>query len=104
MPTTPLPADQFQSTVIVPLCELGLGTGTAAVRDARTREVVWFRLAGSAFKLVGVVACVELPCVCSAGHLRLVGLPGGREVWVVPYDSEGVRTVAGDGSAGGLAA
>lgn len=69
-----------EAEVFVPVVELGAGTGTAAVRDARTRRVVRFRV--SAVRLVGGVVCVVAVSHGDEDGLHRVTLPGGMAAWV----------------------
>lgn len=69
------------TTVLVPLCELGLGTGRAAVLDARTGKARWFHLPDGVFTLDGCTACVWLRSDAAEGGLHRVLLPGGGSCW-----------------------
>ena len=71
----------MNQTVFVPLCRLGAGTGRGAIEGAWGDEIP---VEVTRFRLVGVVACLELPVLRADGDLREVVLPGGLPVWVRP--------------------
>lgn len=69
--------------VLVPCLEVGCGTLTAVIRDARSGHRV--RLEGvEMLKLVGRTVCVALPVVSRSGPLFEVAIGDGRSVWVRP--------------------
>jgi hypothetical protein len=66
--------------VFVACSHVGLGTGTVAVTDARTRESL--RLDGARVTLVGGVVCVRAASQGVEDGLHRVTLPGGAAAWV----------------------
>jgi DNA-directed RNA polymerase specialized sigma24 family protein len=67
--------------VLVPICDLGLGTGNAWVEDARTGARV--RVPAAGLKLSGRALCVPAVAFDEDGEgLRRVLLPGGVAAWV----------------------
>ena len=71
-------------SILIPLYSLGLGTGTAAVLDARSGRPV--RLCDPPTVLLGDAVCVRAERVAEADGLLLVRLPGGVPAWVRPLD------------------
>ena len=72
--------------MLVPCLEVGCGTLTPVIRDARSGRRV--RLEGvEMLKLVGRTVCVALPVVTWAGPLCEVAVGGGRSAWVRPASS-----------------
>ena len=70
------------SAVYVPCCDVGNGTGTAAVRDLLTGQAVEFR--DARLVLVGTLVCVTARLVEDAGPLIRVEFFDGRRCWTRP--------------------
>ena len=80
------------SAVYVPCCEVGNGTGTAAVRDQLTGQAVEFR--DAKLVLVGNLVCVKARLVEDAGPLIRVEFFDGRRCWVRRDDVTGSGAAA----------
>jgi hypothetical protein len=83
------------TSLLVTCCHVGLGTGSAAVTDAKVRMPVWFVRRELALGPGGVV-CVRAPVAESDPALGLasVELPNKKRVWVRPRPG-GPTTAAG---------
>ena len=86
------------------LCEMGIGTGHAAVVDQKSGRAVRFQLA--TVTLVQSIACVKCESIQHVDGLHLGVLPDGRRVWIrdvrdVIHDAEEQRdyTTTGDTAA-----
>lgn len=77
--------------VLVPVVKLGVGTGRARVRDARTGGLV--DAYTGTVTLVGGLVCLRLRSFGVEDGLHLVVLPGGARAWVVAA-GESPRTAA----------
>lgn len=65
-----------------PLCQLGLGTGNAAVIDHQSGRSVQFRLKDNGVTLIHGVACVACRSVQFVDGVHFAKLPDGKPVWV----------------------
>lgn len=70
-----------QELALVPCLNVGIGTGTATVRDVRTKQTVRLTNVGR-ITLVNRVACVPLPVVRREKSQALVQVGAGVELWV----------------------
>lgn len=68
------------SVCYAPLCDIGFGTGNAAVISQKGGYVVRFKLDRA--KLVGRVLCVECESLMLVNGLHRARLPDGQVVWV----------------------
>ena len=73
-------SEAWGDEVLVPVIALGLGTGTAAVRDARSSREVKVRC--RTVRLVDGVVCVVARSHGVEDGLHRVTLPGGAPAWV----------------------
>lgn len=65
-----------------PLCELGLGTGNAAVINQKGGRRVRFKLTRTATLIGGRVLCVECESLMVVDGLHRAKLPDGQMIWV----------------------
>lgn len=84
-----------EKTCYAPLCELGMGTGTAAVIDHRSGRKVHFST--PSIKIVDGVACVACVSTAFVDGVHMAQLPDGTPVWV--RDVRDVFAAAAAGSA-----
>ncbi len=73
--------------VLVPCLDIGAGTQTATIRDARTKKPV--RLSGvKKLVLVDRRACVSLRVISEERGQALVRISDNAFAWVVPHVTE----------------
>jgi hypothetical protein len=78
----PKPSPSVGSAVYVPCCDIGIGTGTAAVRDLLSGQAVEFK--DARLFLLGTLVCVKARLVEDAGPLIRVEFFDGRRCWTRP--------------------